>query len=264
MNENDRRQAPGSSSEEPGVRSLCFGSVAEDYDRYRPGLPEEVPDWLLPSACRVVLDLGAGTGSATQVLARRVEHVIAVEPDPRMRRLIHRRTPQADVVEGRAEAIPLAAGSVDVVVVCSAFHWMDPDRAIPEIARVLRPGGVLGLLWNSLDREAQVVGEFRRLTGHPRLEEDLGRTRRPEEVRLPENAPFGPPEIRTIKWLWGTTRDGIIGLMRTYSSVIVLPADERAEVDARVRDFVASLPQEVDEGVVPLPMACRCWKAARM
>jgi SAM-dependent methyltransferase len=238
--------------------------VAEDYDRYRPGLPEEAVGWLLPPTCRVVLDLGAGTGSATRVLARRVEHVIAVEPDPRMRNLIHRKAPHAEVLQGRAEAIPLAAGSVDAVVVSSAFHWMDPDLAIPEIARVLRPGGVLGLLWNSMDREAPVVRELRRLTGHPRLEEDPGRTRRPEEVRLPEGAPFGPPEVRTIRWTWKTTRDGIIGLMRTYSSVIVLPAGERAEVDARVRDFVAALPGEDDGNVVALPMACRCWKALRI
>ena len=131
-------------NEERAIRSMSFGLVAEEYDRYRPKLPEAALDWLLPPECQTALDLGAGTGAATRVLARRVPHVISVEPDPRMRAVIAGDTPQAQVLEGRAEAIPLKDGSVDVVLVCSAWHWMDPDLAVPEIARVLRPAGCGG------------------------------------------------------------------------------------------------------------------------
>lgn len=87
-----------------------FGAVAEDYDRYRPELPEAVLDWLLPSGCRVALDLGAGTGSATRVLARRAPQVIAVEPDPRMRALIAGRAPEAEVLEGPRDFIGSVLG----------------------------------------------------------------------------------------------------------------------------------------------------------
>jgi SAM-dependent methyltransferase len=160
------------------------------------------------------------------------------------------------------EDIPLAHASVDAVVASSAWHWMDPKSAVPEVARVLRPGGVLGLVWNGLDREAPLIAELRGLTSHPSLEEQPGRSRRPEEVRLPEGAPFGRPEIHAIRWKWRTTREGVIGLMRTYSSVIVAPEQERAEVETSVRRFVDSMPVE-GGAAVDLPMACRCWKAMR-
>jgi SAM-dependent methyltransferase len=254
---------PHPSEAERDGRALSFGAVAEEYDRYRPELPEAALDWLLPSECRAVLDLGAGTGAATCVLARRVPHVIAVEPDSRMRARIARRAPGARVLAGRAEAIPLEDASVDAVLVCSAWHWMEPEAAIPEIARVLRKGGVWGLLWNSLDRGVPWVAKLRRLSGQPDPEDEPRRSRRPEDVSLPEDAPFRILPNHTITWTWRTTGDNLVGLAGTYSSVIIRNPEERAEVLARVRDFVASLRLESGDATIPVPMACRCWKAVR-
>ncbi len=98
-----------------------------------------------------VLDLGAGTGKLTRLLTQRYRRVIAVEPLDGMRAILERVVPDAESRAGSAEAIPLADGSVDGVFAGQAFHWFANDAAIAEIARVLRPGGMLGLIWNEPD-----------------------------------------------------------------------------------------------------------------
>jgi len=180
-----------------------------------------------------------------------------------MRALLARSVPEIQVVEGRAEAIPLGNASVDAVLVCSAWHWMEPDIAAREIARVLRANGVWGILWNSLDRTVPWIAELRRLTGQPHPEDEPGRSRRPEDVRLAEGAPFGPPEIATIAWTWHAAPEELLGLMGTYSSVIVLEPDERAKVMARVRECISCLHPDSGSENIAVPMACRCWKAVR-
>ena len=95
-----------------------------------------------------MLDLAAGTGKLTRVLAEHADDVVAVEPLDGMRRVLERRLPHVRVLAGTAEAIPLADGAVDAVFVAEAFHWFDLPRAVAEIARVLRPGGGLAVLWN--------------------------------------------------------------------------------------------------------------------
>ena len=117
---------------------MSFGTIASDYDRLRPSAPGEAIDWLLPERRQVVVDLGAGTGLLTRALAGKAGHVIAVEPDDRMRAVLTARTPGAEVMAGRGEDIPVPDASADVVLVSSAWHWLDPDLAVPEIARILR------------------------------------------------------------------------------------------------------------------------------
>ncbi len=123
---------------------LSFGVAAEAYDRGRPEWPEELLEPLPLRRDARVLDLGAGTGKLTRVLAWRYAEVVAVEPDEAMRARID----VGETLAGTAEAVPLADASVDGVFAAEAFHWFDRSRAIPEIARVLRPGGVVGLLTN--------------------------------------------------------------------------------------------------------------------
>jgi SAM-dependent methyltransferase len=142
------------------TRRLSFGSVAEDYDRYRPPPPPTALDWLIPPGAAAVLDLAAGTGLVTRELTGRARHVIAVEPDERMRAVLTARSPRAEVLAGRGEDIPLPDASVDAVVISAAWHWLDPALAVPEIARVLRPGGRLGVIWVSRDDRVPWVAEF--------------------------------------------------------------------------------------------------------
>ena len=145
------------------TRRLSFGSVAADYDRYRPPPPPQALDWLIPPDATAVLDLAAGTGAVTRLLIGRAARVVAVEPDERMRAVLAARCPEAEVLEGRGEDIPLTDASVDAVVIASAWHWLDPERAVPEIARVLRPGGNLGVIRVSWDSRVAWVAEFNAL-----------------------------------------------------------------------------------------------------
>jgi SAM-dependent methyltransferase len=120
----------------------------DDYERGRPGYPHDVIDTSgLPSSA-TVLDLGAGSGKLTRLLVEAYEHVIAVEPDDKMRNLFVVLCPEAELLAGSAEQIPLDDGSIDAVFAAQCFHNFDDQRALAEIARVLRPRGALVVLWN--------------------------------------------------------------------------------------------------------------------
>ena len=133
--------------------SRSFGRAALEYDRGRPDWPPELLDALPLGAGSTVLDLGAGTGKLTRLLAARYARVVAVEPDDRMRELIS----DVDTLAGTAEQIPLPDASVDGVFAAEAFHWFAGSDAIAEIERVLRPGGVLALFWNRFDSADHVL-----------------------------------------------------------------------------------------------------------
>ena len=129
-----------------------FGTVADEYDRLRPGPSEEALDWLVPDGADDVIEIGAGTGVLTRLLAQRVDHVTAIEPDDRMRAVLRDRVEGVRVLYGRAEELPGAASSCDLVIAASAWHWVDEERAVPEVARVLRASGRLSLAWSGPDR----------------------------------------------------------------------------------------------------------------
>jgi SAM-dependent methyltransferase len=133
----------------PGV----FGSVAETYDAMRPDYPPQLFDALesvmgQPLLRADVVDVGAGTGISSRALAGRGAHVVAVEPSEGMLEVLRRRTSAIHAVRGRAEALPLRDSCADLVAYAQSFHWTQPARAVPEAARVLRPGGVLAAWWN--------------------------------------------------------------------------------------------------------------------
>jgi SAM-dependent methyltransferase len=246
------------------VRALSFGSIADSYDRFRPGPPAAAVDWALPAGAVDVLDLGAGTGALTRRLLARVgTKVVAAEPDSRMRAVLTRRSADALAVGARAEALPFADGSFDAVVVSSAWHWMDPVVTVPEIARILRPGSRLSILWNGPARNIEWVGEL------------LGRRRRPggdahssgrprHRVELPAGSPFTHPETTVIQWSTPMNPDQLVGLAGTYSAVITRQPAERQALLARIERRAAGHPDLARGATVDLPMGCRCWRATRL
>ncbi len=151
--DDDRRRAYGDTFQQGG----------EHYDRIRPGYPDDAVDWLLPANARTAADLGAGTGKYTAALAARGLQVVAVDPSADMLAQLQRKLPGVTTVVGTAEDTGIAGASMDVVTVAQAWHWTDPLRASTEVARILKPGGVLGLVWNQLDTGVPWVHRLTRI-----------------------------------------------------------------------------------------------------
>lgn len=139
------------------ARARSFGSVAAAYAALRPGYPADAVAFLVGDRPRRVLDLGAGTGLLSEVLVHLGHEVRAVDPSPEMLAELAARLPSVRTLVGSAEEIPLPDGTVDAVVAGQAAHWFDPPRAAGELRRLLRPGGVVGLIWNVRDERVPWV-----------------------------------------------------------------------------------------------------------
>lgn len=201
---------------------------------------------------------GGTTGGA-------VGAVYAVEPDPGMRAEFARQVPPGLVRlhDGTAEAIPLPDASVDAVVVGSAFHWFDPSRALPEIARVLRPGGTLTALWTQPDEDVDWVRTYRRaarnaLAAATGQETELEREPEPDRyagqrhLDIPASPLFSDSERRQTVHLETTTRADLATAIGTYSDVLVAdPAGRRAALLAVVAELDRLLPAGADAGPDP-------------
>lgn len=244
-------------------RAQSFGTIAADYDRLRPSPAPEALDWLVPAGCEVAVDLAAGTGLFTRPLAERVPHVIAVEPDPKMRAVLAARSPGVEVREGTGESIPLPDASADALFISSAWHWLDPERALPEIARVLRDGGRLGVLWTSRDREIEWVRDLDRLP-HEAPPDDAAEAarRRRREVQVEEGGLFEHVDRLSFPFIRRMKVEDIVEMAGTYSAVITASAEDRAAVLARAR--VAVNEHFPDTEIADFPIRTWCWRADRV
>lgn len=184
------------------MRARSFGSNADAYERTRPLYPEEAVRWVVGDDARRILDLGAGTGKLTRSLVALGHDVIAVEPSSEMIGQLRLALPGVEALEGAAERIPILPGRVDVVTAGQAFHWFDAELALPEIARVLRPGGTIGLLWNLWDEASPLVARMYDLLPPFRWGRGAGadrvaraqralRTARGGELQLDSHSPAG-------------------------------------------------------------------------
>jgi SAM-dependent methyltransferase len=234
--------------------ALSFGPAAHIYERGRPPYPADALDWLLPDGAPRVLDLGAGTGKLTRQIHARGIPVTAVDPSDGMLAELRRVLPGVPAHLGTAEAIPLPDGSVDAVVVAQAWHWMDPERAPHEIARILSPGGRLGLTWNVRDESVDWV---RRLGGIIGGSSDTPA----REPRI--GAPFGPAEVREFRWVHRITPAELLDLVASRSHVILRRSDERAAVLAQVRQLLVTHPGLVGRTEIELPYVTLCARASR-
>jgi ubiquinone/menaquinone biosynthesis C-methylase UbiE len=187
-----------------------------------------------------VVDVGAGTGKLTRDLVPTGARVVAVEPLAEMLEQLAAAVPEAEALAGSAEELPLEDGSADAVVAASAFHWFDPDRALPEIHRVLKPGGALATLGNGRDLSDPLQQQIQEIVG-PYLPAP-GALR--GWVAVLEASPlFGPIERFETAHEQRFDAEGLAERMATVSYVARLPEDERAEVLARLRALGEAQPE---------------------
>src|SRR6478672_6108417 len=232
-------------------RARSFGAVAATYARYRPGYPAAALEWALaPAPGGEVLDLGAGTGKVTEALLRRPGvRVTAVDPDAAMLAQFRADFPTVDAHEGTAERIPLPDAVVDAVVVGTAWHWFDRPLAEPEIARVLRPGGVLVVLWNGDDDTVEWVRGYQRAL-HP---DELAKVGTTLTDGWPHDPAFGATATRRFANPVPTTIDGFVETIATHSWALIADPRDRDASLARMRAYLAERP-ETSPGAFTLPM----------
>jgi SAM-dependent methyltransferase len=250
-------------------RASSFGAAAAQYAQYRPGYAEAAIRWCLAPVSHAqpvrVVDLGAGTGILTAALARLGADVVAVEPDPSMLAELGRQLPGVRAVEGRAEALPLPDRSVDAVLCGQAMHWFDLDRALPEIARVLTPGGVLAGLWNVDDDQFGWVAELAAITNSAAT---LSRWRATPEADADQDALrvgsswFVPAQEREFGNGQLRSADSLVAAIATYSRVLVMDEVERARTLATIRDFLHGQP-ETSAGEFTLPLVTVVLRTVR-
>ncbi len=233
-------------------RARSFGAVAEAYDRGRPSYPAEAAAWLVGGEAKVVLELAAGTGKLTRGLVDQGHAVFATEPDEDMLAVLRERVPEVSAKAASAEEIPANDRSVDVVVVAQAFHWFDPERALPEIARVLKPGGHLALVWNSRDERIPWVRRMGGLLGRQDLDTSSAE-------HLVHSDLFGFVEEASFKHWQEIDRESIIDMARSRSSFAVMDDAAREDHLAQVLAFYDDFGRGMDG--MRVPYVTRCYRA---
>jgi SAM-dependent methyltransferase len=244
------------SRHERDLFAASFDRAADVYDAARPGYPADAVSWLTHGIEGPVLDLGAGTGKLTASLLERGFEVSAVDPSAQMLRVLRERLPAAAVHEGSAERIPLPDASFGLVVAAQAWHWVDAGRAVPEVARVLRPGGRLGLVWNERDESIGWVRELGELM-------DAGSAVYDDEADPVLPPPFGPLEKHETRWLQALTPDGLLDLARSRSYFITKDADGQAAVIESLRRLLREHPDLAGRETIELPYVTRSYRATR-
>ena len=224
----------------PGARS--FELVADVYERARPEYPADAVAWIAEQLDlrhgRTVLDLAAGTGKLTRALVQTGARVIAVEPGEAMLAELRRVLPDVEAMRGAAEAIPLDDDGVDAIAVGQGFHWFRHDEAVPELHRVLRPGGAVALVWNSRDHNRPLQREISALI-KPFVPPDRPPVGHSAEA-LESSELFGPVDKRTFPLVQRLDADAVADRIASISFVAAAPADVRAELDRKLRAVVAA------------------------
>lgn len=229
--------------------STSFGRQAATYEAGRPDYPAEAVAWMLEpvadSRLRVA-DVGAGTGKLTRVLVELGAQAVAVDPDPEMLGMLRASVAGIPTFVGSAEHLPLPDGAVDAVVLGQAWHWVDPAAASVEVARVLRPGGVLGLIWNTRDDDVPWVARLTAIM-HGSHAEQMIADGGPVLAH-----PFGAAQHRRWTWTRSMSRDTLLAMARSRSYLITADPDDRARIEAELEELFDEI-GAVGEALVDLP-----------
>ncbi|WP_235559893.1 class I SAM-dependent methyltransferase [Microbacterium sp. Leaf159] len=214
----------------------------------------------MPADSRRIADVGAGTGKLTRVLGHAPgAEVVAVDPDAEMLAALQQSVPGVPTFQGSAERMPLPDSSLDAVTLGQAWHWVEPIAASAELGRVVRSGGVLGLIWNIRDESTEWV---RRLTDvmHSSPAENMVNGPESEGPRI--SAPFGRVETQRWEWTRPVTRTQLHQMARSRSYLIAASADERAEITHQMDALFDELGLDGDS-TIDLPYVTHVFRAVR-
>lgn len=237
---------------DPSTHARSFAGVADAYQRARPSYPEEATAWLTGTDPARVVELGAGTGKLTSGLLNAGHRVLATDPLEPMLRHLKQVCPDAVPVLARAEQIPVRGRWADVVVCAQAYHWFDLDRALPEVARVLKPGGRIALVWNLRDERIPWVKRLGRLIGTQEQNTD------PTQDLLSSHL-FGFVESAQFRFWQPLDRDRLRDLVLSRSNIAVMGSAERDAIIAQVDELYDGYGRGHD-GML-LPYVTHCFKA---
>lgn len=235
------------------ARAASFGVAAAEYERGRPGYPDVAVDWLIPAGTRSVVDLGAGTGKFTRSLAARGLMVTAVDPSAGMMAELRASSPDIRALEGTAESIPLPDNSVELATAAQAWHWVDGDRGFPEVARVLKPGGSLSLVWNFRANTSGWMEQLAKIIDDREEGVEVDSIRRSHPL-------FEEFDYEVFPWSQTLTRDGLLDLVRSRSVFIVASPEEQQSVLARVNELLDTNPEVAGTTSFELPYRTHAFR----
>ena len=244
--------------------STSFGRATASYEAGRPGYPLEAIAWMLQPAHREasqaplrVADVGAGTGKLTRTLLAAGAEVVAIDPDAAMLEALAAAVPGVPTLVGTAEALPLPDASVDAVVLGQAWHWVEPLAGSRETGRVLRPGGVLGLIWNIRDARTPWVVRMTEIMHGSNAEALIA------EGGPTVGEPFGDVETALFEWSRPMTATSLLEMARSRSYLITATETERARIEAALLALFDELPELRDGGSIELPYVTHVFRAVR-
>lgn len=230
-----------------------FRDGGEHYDRVRPGYPADSADWLIPAGASDAADLGAGTGKFTALLVRRGLRTVAIDPSTDMLEQLRASLPGVAAVEGTAERTGLPADAFDLVTVAQAWHWCDPLLASTEAARILRPHGVLGLIWNQLDTSVPWVHRLSRIM-------HAGDVHKPH-FRPPVGPEFTGLESHLTRWEDPVSTQDLMELAKSRSYYLRAGEATRQKVLSNLDWYLHEHLGHVPGEILPLPYLTQSWRA---
>jgi SAM-dependent methyltransferase len=247
--------------------AVGFDRAAQAYEVGRASYPAAAVEAILAftgtAPGRTLLELGAGTGKLTRELVESGARVLALEPVAGMRDVLAQNAPGARLLDAVAEAVPLADASVDAVIAAQSFHWFDSEAAAAEVARVLRPGGAVALIWNRRDESVAWMQDFTRILDSragdaPRYRTGLWRR------GFDASPAFAPLELQTWPHRGAGGRDVVLARVASMSFVAALDDEPRAELLAEIADVLDTHPDTRGRDDVAIPYVTELFTTHRI